>query len=178
MSTKNQHFLVITALGSDRLDALEAFTKLSKQCGCNILEGKLTKMGQECGIMLYLAGTWNTIAKLEASLPPLAQQLGFIVHSKRTLLSEDPPALPYQVQVFAQDRVGILNELSTFFANEGIMIENMDCESYCAKNKTVMTNIQFLLNIPHNLHLATIRDKFMAYCEDRNLDALIEPYKV
>lgn len=177
MRTNNQHFLVISALGGDRVDALEAFTKVSKQCGCNILESKLTIMGRECGLFLYLAGTWNTIAKLEAALPPLAQQLGFIIHSKRTLPPETPPALPYQVQISAQDKVGILNDLATFFTQERITIAHMECESFGTKNNTQMTNIHFLINIPAELHIASIRERFMVYCEDRNLDAVIEPFK-
>ncbi|MGD9591501.1 MAG: glycine cleavage system protein R [Candidatus Berkiella sp.] len=177
MSVNNQHFLVVTALGSDHIGALEAFTKVSKQCGCNILESKMTIFGEECSLLLHIAGSWNTVAKLEAALPMLASDFGFTLQSKRTLPRKTPPALPYQVQVIAQDRAGILNELAVFFVNQGVSVEQMDCETYEAKNQTMMVNISFIVNIPAKVHIASIRERFMVYCEDRNLDAVLEPFK-
>ncbi|MBI2792623.1 MAG: glycine cleavage system protein R [Gammaproteobacteria bacterium] len=177
MSVNNQHYLVVTALGSDQIGVLEAFTKTSKQCGCNIIESKLAKVGEECSLLLHLSGTWNTVAKLEAALPPLAEQFGLSIHSKRTLPRKNQPALPYQVQVIAEDRQGILNELALFFVQQGISLDQMDCETYDAKNHTTMTSISFIINIPVKQHIASIRERFMVYCEDRNLDAVIEPYK-
>ncbi len=177
MSVHNQHYLVVTALGSDQIGVLEAFTKTSKQCGCNILESKLATMGEECSILLHLSGSWNTVAKLEAALPSLGEQYGFHIQSKRTLPRKKNHALPYQVQVVAQDRAGIINELATFFTQQGIYIDQMDCETYNAKNQTTMTNISFIVNIPAKGHIASIRERFMVYCEDRNLDAVLEPFK-
>ncbi|MBS0287780.1 MAG: glycine cleavage system protein R [Proteobacteria bacterium] len=177
MSVNNQHFLVVNALGSDQIGVLEAFTKTSKQCGCNILESRLTTIGEECSLLLHLSGSWNTVAKLEAALPQLAEQYGFTIHSKRTLPRKASPALPYQVQVIAQDRAGILNELALFFMQQGVFIDQMDCETYDAKNQTTMTSISFVVNIPAKQHIASIRERFMVYCEDRNLDAVLEPFK-
>lgn len=177
MSVNNQHYLVICALGNDRPGILDTFTKISKQCGGNILESKLSTMGEECAILLHLSGTWNAIAKLEAALPSLAQMHRFAIHCKRTLPKNALNALPYQVHVFAKDRPGILNELATFFSRQGILVEKMETETYLAKNHTHMTNITFTVNIPAKLHIATIRERFMEYCEDRNLDSMLEPIK-
>ena len=102
----NDHYLAITALGNDSIGVLEAFTKVAKQCTANLLEAKLKKMGNECALSLYFTGSWNAIAKLEALLPQLAKQYEFILQSKRTQPTTQPPALPYQVQVIAQDRSG------------------------------------------------------------------------
>lgn len=174
----NLHYLAVTALGSQSEEVLEAFTKLSKQAGCNILESKLTSIGEECALIFHLAGSWNTIAKLEAALPTLAQQYHFTIHSKRTLPRQNKaPALPYQVQVTAQDRPGILNELALFFTQHSIVVERMECETYCAKNQTRMTQILFEIGIPAKQHIATIRERFIVYCDDKNLDAAIEPSK-
>jgi glycine cleavage system transcriptional repressor len=79
--------------------------------------------------------------------------------------------------VIAEDRQGILNELALFFVQQGISLDQMDCETYDAKNHTTMTSISFIINIPVKQHIASIRERFMVYCEDRNLDAVIEPYK-
>jgi glycine cleavage system transcriptional repressor len=173
----NDHFLAITALGNDSIGVLEAFTKAAKQCCANILDAKLKKIGSECALTLYFTGTWSAIAKLEALLPQLAKQHEFILQSKRTQPSTQAPALPYHVQVIAQDRPGILNDLALFFTQNKISIEQMESETYTAKNQTVMSNISLLINIPVKKHIASLREKFIIYCEDLNLDALIEPAK-
>jgi len=33
------------------------------------------------------------------------------------------------------------------------------------------------VNIPARVHIATLRENFMLFCDDRNLDAIVEPYK-
>ena len=176
MLDSNQHFLVVTALGSDQGGILEAFTKVSKQSGCNIIESKLATLGEECTLLCHLAGTWNTIAKLEANLPLLAQQFKLSIQSKRTSPKGAFTALPYQIQIIGQDRPGILNEVSAYFSKEGILIEKMECETYLAKNQTPMTQITFLVNIPAKRLIASLRDEFLQYCEYRNLDVLMEPW--
>lgn len=174
----HQHYLVISAVSSYRFDLFEIFTKLTKQCGCNVLDSKLTTVGSEYSLLLHVAGTWNTIAKLEASLPLINQQQRDInFYSKRTSPRKKIEALPYQVQVIAQDRPGILYELAQFFSNNGILVERVECESYTAKNHTQMTQITLVISIPAKQHLATLREQFMLYCDERNLDALIEPFK-
>ena len=173
----NQHYLVVTALGNNQIGILEAFTKVSKQCGCNILESRLASMGEECTLFFHLAGTWNTIAKLEASLPTVAQQHSLTIQTKRTSPRENVSALPYQIQVAAHDRAGILYELALFFSQQNIHIEKMECETHVARNNTKMTNIHLLIHIPVKRPIATLREDFIVYCEDRNLDAVMEPFK-
>ncbi|MBS0289940.1 MAG: glycine cleavage system protein R [Proteobacteria bacterium] len=177
MSVNNQHFLVVTALGSDHIGILEAFTKTSRQCGCNIVESKLTIIDDQCSLLMHLSGTWNTVAKLEAALPVLAEQYGCTLQTKRTSPRKNLPALPYQVSVIAQDKPGILNDLALFFLHQGIRVDEMHCETFEAKSQIFMTNINFVVHIPAKQHIATTREQFMVYCEDRNLDAVIEPYK-
>lgn len=178
MSVNNQHYLVASVLGSDQIGILEAFTKVSKQCGCNILESKLAAIGEECAMIFHYAGLWNTIAKLEATLPPLCQQLGVALQMKRTMPRQTHLAsLPYHINVTAQDRAGILNELAYFFLQNRISIDKMECETYTARNNSELTNITFMVNIPAKRSLSDLRERFMTYCDERNLDAMIEPHR-
>ena len=178
MSVNNQHFLAVTLLGNDQLGLLEAFTKLGKQCSCNILESKLSSIGEECALIFHYMGSWDAIAKLEIMLPPLCQQLGLTLQMKRTShRSQEAQTLPYQIQVNAHDRVGILNELAYFFLQNRIRIDKMECETYTSRNSSKLTNITLLVNIPVKRSLPDLRERFMTYCDERNLDAMIEPFR-
>lgn len=177
MISTNQHFLVLTALGKDEIHLLGELTRIGKQCGCNIVESKVSKLGSECALLFHFNGSWSTIAKLEAALPPFAQQRDLAIQIKRTTPPPQATTLPYHIQVIAQDRPGILNELADFFALRDIRIETLDCETSVAKNTTRRITITALIEIPAHHHIASIRDAFLSYCEDRNLDATLEPYR-
>lgn len=174
----SQHYLVVTALGSDESGTLEAITKTSKQCGCNILESKLTLMGEECAMLFHFSGAWNTIAKLEATLPALCQQLGVSLQMKRTMPRKESPSVPYNVQVTAHDRAGILNELAFFFLQNRINVDKLECETYTARNNSQLTSIDLTIHIPAKRSLSELRERFMVYCDERNLDAVIEPQRL
>ena len=38
-----------------------------------------------------------------------------------------------------------------------------------------MFSIQMAINVPATMHLAALREEFHEYCEEQNLDAIIEP---
>lgn len=176
MRENNQHFLVVTLLGSDQLGLLEAFTKISKQCGCNVLESKLSSFGKECTLIFHYVGSWDAVAKLEIMLPPLCQQLEVALHMRRTTLAPiDSTTLPYHIQITAHDRVGILNEIAYFFLQNRITIDKMDCETTTTRNKNRLANISLLVNISNKRPLSDLREKFINYCDELNLDAMIEP---
>lgn len=181
MAVHNQHFLVLTVLGKDHLNLLGDLTKIGKQTGCNILESKISTLGSECAMLFHFNGSWSAIAKLEAALPAFAQQNDLAIQIKRTIPTPHPTAqttaLPYQITVFAQDRAGILHELAEFFSHREIRVETIDCETNMTKNMTPRISINGVVEIPTKNHLATIREQFLTYCEDRNLDATLEPFR-
>ena len=40
-----------------------------------------------------------------------------------------------------------------------------------------MFALNMIVNIPARVHIGVLRENFMLFCDDRNLDAIIEPYK-
>ncbi len=38
-----------------------------------------------------------------------------------------------------------------------------------------MFAVQMTVNVPRHLHVATLRDEFLEYCDEHNLDAVMEP---
>jgi glycine cleavage system transcriptional repressor len=82
------------------------------------------------------------------------------------------------VHVIALDNPGIVHEIANFFAVQNINIEAMDTNTYAAPHTgSPMFALSMTVNIPVRVHIATLRENFMIFCDDRNLDAIIEPYK-
>ena len=70
-----KNFLVISALGKDRPGIVDQLSKLVLEHDCNIADSRMTVLGGEFAILLMVEGNWNTLSKLEDTLPTMEQQL-------------------------------------------------------------------------------------------------------
>ena len=165
MAAAMNSYLVITALGADKPNFVNQFTQSLTNCGGNILDTRMTTLGSEFGIMLLIEGSWGAIAKIETNLPAIEQKLGLIA------------TMTYLVHAVTADREGILSDLAQFFTAQGINIEDINAHTYLAHTGTRMSSMTMNVNIPVDMHIPTLRDKFIAYCDALNLDAGMEPLR-
>ncbi|TVO74840.1 glycine cleavage system protein R [Sedimenticola selenatireducens] len=175
MSTQN--YLVISALGKDRPGIVDALSKSILEFGCNITDSRMTVLGGEFAILLMVEGNWNTLTKMEESIAGLEQQLSLTIIAKRTEQRDrSNPFLPYVVEVVSLDHPGIVHQLASFFSKRSINIEDMATTSYAAPHTgTMMFSVHMTVGIPADIHIASLRDEFMEFCDAINLDAIIEP---
>ncbi|MES9912157.1 MAG: ACT domain-containing protein, partial [Candidatus Sedimenticola sp. 4PFRAG1] len=86
--------------------------------------------------------------------------------------------LPYTVEVVALDHPGIVHHLASFFSRHHINIEDMATSSYAAAHTgTPMFSVQMTVGIPSDIHISTLREDFLEFCDSLNLDAVLEPQK-
>ena len=109
----------------------------------------------------------------------LEQALNMTILTKRTE-SRTPAGdvLPYAVEVVAVNQPGIVHHLANFFASRSINIEDMVTRSYSAPHTgTPMFSVNLAIGIPASMHIAMLREEFLDFCDDLNLDAVLEPIK-
>jgi len=178
MDTKKT-YLVISALGKDRPGIVDTLSKSILEYGSNIVDSRMTVLGGEFAALLMVEGPWNALAKLESAIPELEEILGMTIIAKRTTeRSAENPLLPYMVEVVSMDHPGIVNTLASFFSERDINIEDMVTTSYAAAHTgTPMFSVHMTVGIPTNIHMATLREEFLDYCDALNLDAVLEPIK-
>ncbi len=170
-------YLAVTVLGPSQPDLANELAKLTASSGCNIITSHISRLGNECVANLLLSGTWSAIAKIEASFPALEQKQGINVILRRTeMLSPSDDVLPYSVFLVAIDRPGIIYKITHFFAEQQININELTTESYTARqSSTVMLTISMRISIPIAMHIADLRERFILFCDDLNIDAILEP---
>jgi glycine cleavage system transcriptional repressor len=174
-----KNYLVISALGEDRPGLVNELSRAILDCDCTIIDSRMTVMGGEFAILLMVQGNWNTLTKLEMQFKRLEQALGMAIIAKRTegrVPTGD--VLPYAVEVVAVNQPGIIHHLASFFASRSINIEDMVTRSYSAPHTgTPMFSVNLAIGIPANTHIAMLREEFLDFCDDLNLDAVLEPIK-
>ncbi len=174
------NLLVISAIGSDRPGLVAELSEIVLNAGCNIEDSRMSVLGGEFALIMLASGKWNSIAKLESALPAAGQRLGLTVTSRRTQQRpQDSAAVPYSVEVVSLDHPGIVNQLAGFFSSRGINIHDLYTGSYrAAHTGTPMFSLTMTIEVPADTHIAALREQFMEFCDQLNLDAVMEPVKI
>lgn len=174
-----QNYLVITALGDHDPRLIEHFTRSIKDSGCGISESRMAALGDRLAIILMLTGSWDAIAKFEDMLPRLEERLNLSITSTRSRPERPKQTLlPYAIDVVAFDQPGVVHEITRFIANNNINIQALYSNSYSAANTgTPMLSLHMTINIPTDISIAALRGDFMDFCDQLNLDAIMEPVK-
>jgi glycine cleavage system transcriptional repressor len=174
-----KNYLVISALGEDRPSLVNELTRVILECDCSIADSRMTILGGEFAAILMIQGNWNTLAKLEVQLKKLEHPLAMTITAKRTELRKPRSnVLPYAVEVIAMDQPGIVHSLANFFSSRGITIEELVTRGYNAPHTgTPMFSVNMAIGIPATMHIAMLREEFMDFCDELNLDAVMEPVK-
>ncbi len=174
-----QNLVAISAMGANRAGLIEPIVRAIRECGCAIAESRMSVMGDRFAMMVLLSGTWDAIAKIENLLPRLQQDHDITITSQRA--SARPPAhnlMPYAVEVIAVEQAGIVHQIAQFFARRDINIEDMYSGNYAAAHTgTPMFSLHMTISIPTNISIAGMRSDFMDFCDQHNLDAIMEPVK-
>lgn len=174
-----ESYLVITALGEDKPGIVDKLSQTVAECGCNVVDSRMTVLGGEFAVIQLISGKWNELTKLENTLPAVGEPLGLTVVCKRTQPGKPSANLmPYTVEVISIDHPGIVYELAHFFSSRSINIQELNTTRYAAAHTgTPMFALHITANIPADTHIATLRDEFLDFCETQNMDATIEPMK-
>lgn len=172
--------LVLSALGEDKPGLIDELSRCVMNSGCSILDSRMVVLGGNFALLLQVGGNWNNIAKLENQLAGLEASLGLTITSQRTAGRKGgDDVLPYGVDVVALDQPGIVHNLATFFSQRHINIQEMMTACYpAAHSGTPMFSVHMSVDIPANTQISALREEFMEFCDQLNLDAVIEPVKM
>ncbi len=177
MNQIKKECLVINASGEDRVGLVEKLTQQVTAAGCNIEQSRMSVLGGQFALIMLITGGQEALSALEQQLPSVGESLGLSLIHKWTHKRESRESfIPYDVEVVALDNPGIVHKLAQFFASNGINIEELETETYPAPHTgSPMFAVHITVGVPAGDSIARLREGFMAYCDDLNLDASIEP---
>jgi glycine cleavage system transcriptional repressor len=154
-----EQLMVISAVGGEPTAVVQELTRVILDCGGNIKESRMASFGSEVAMLLLVSGNWHTISRMERELNRFASNNGVTMQFKRT----EP---------------GIVHSLSGFFAARKVEIAEVSTRSYAATHTGApMFSVQMAINIPASVHISGLREEFMDFCDQLNVDAILEPVK-
>ena len=157
----------------------EELTKAILDCSCSISDSRISILGSECSILMKISGTWDAVAKFEDNLEKLATRLDLSINSNRSpTLKSDSGLMPYAIDAVCLDRLGVVHDIARFMANNELQIQDLYTNTYQAANTgTRMFSVHMTINIPGDSSISLVRNDFMDFCDQQNLDAIMEPVK-
>ncbi len=171
--------MIVSAVGGEPTVIVQELTRVVLDCGGNIRESRMSSFGSDFAILLLVAGNWHTISRLERDLNRFATGNNLTMQLKRTeprRFAKD--LLPYAVDVVGLDQPGVVHSLAGFFNARQVEIGEVSTRSYAAAHTGApMFSVQMFVNIPASVHIATLREEFMDFCDQLNVDAIMEPVK-
>lgn len=167
-------YLVISTLGSKQVAHL--LIHLATDMGCQVEESHLALLGQEYSLTALLSGNWGAIAKLETALPHFKQKYAIDLFVHRTELAVfEHEVLNYLVQVVSHYRPELLEQVTQFFVDRKLPITELYSTNYLAHTThTRMLSINLTVQIPIDDSIAELREQFMIFCDDLNIDGILE----
>lgn len=179
MEKVSMKYLVVSILGPDQPGSLNELLKAIASSGCNVMDSRVRILGQELTATLLISGSWNEIAKLEATLPAVSSKLDLGMQMRRTeSRTFEEKLLPYNIYISTLDSPGIIAKITQFFTGERIAINELYTDAYLAPyTNAPMVTVTMSISVPAKMLIADLREQFMLFCDDHNLDVIMEPQK-
>ena len=172
-----QQRLIISALGDDHPGIVNKISGEVSKLKCNIEETQVNVFSGEFSILLDVSGKNDAIEKLILSLPELEKKLNLsITFKKGGTRQRIGNVMPYKVKITSIDDIGLVHDVSDFFANKSINIENMRTSTYPAPHtSTTLFSADLIISLPKSILISQLREELVEYCDKLNIDVSIEP---
>lgn len=171
--------LTISALGKRPTHFIVEILAAVSSCKCNVLDLSSSNLAQSTAAYILVDGNWNHIAKLESLLDSLQKRLEIQLHTIRPEpVNKLPEGIPYSLETISLDHTDILMDITNFLFERKICIEEIKGSSYKAPYiQTPIFSSKFIILIPSDIRLLSLREEFLDFCDNLNIDAIIEPIK-
>ncbi|MDH3512811.1 MAG: glycine cleavage system protein R [Gammaproteobacteria bacterium] len=171
-----EKLLAVTVIAPDRAGLVRDLSAIVTAAAGNIQESRMIALGSEFAVLMLIAGNWAALAKIREKLADLEQRADLTITVRDSTPRVDPNSAPYHIDIVTLDHEGIVLSLSDFFASRELEIAEMNTRRYNAPHTgAAMFSVEMTVNIPADIQFANLREEFFAFCDEGNLDAIMEP---
>lgn len=172
---QSEHYLVITALGTDRPGIVNTITRHVSSCGCNIEDSRLALLGEEFTFIMLLSGSWSAVSLLESTLVQKGVELDLLIVMKRTTQHLRPPMpMTMWVKVEVKDSPHIIERFTNLFDSAQTNIaELISRTSICKETNTPMLGIEMTLHSALTGKHDDLEQRFYRLCAELNAQGSI-----
>lgn len=174
--------LAITVLGSKTDGFIAEMLSAISACHCSVLEFRTTNLTEITSAYALIDGNWNHVAKLEGLLEIMRTRFQVQIIFFRPQESAPVPmhseGVPYTLETISMEKKDLLFALTSFLLDRGIFIDEINANLHPALlfDNQIFSS-RFTLLVPPDVRILSLREEFMDFCDNLNIDAILEPIK-
>jgi glycine cleavage system transcriptional repressor len=172
--------LIVTITGPDRIGFVESVTKLLLSHGANVEKSRMVRLGGDFAILMLITVAESELRRAIETVNGLQDQ-GFQVITRETVPSDESRYagwLPYRIQVNGADHEGIVHNITSYLAEQGVNIETLTTGAdHAPMSGTPLFTMDALVLAPPHLSFTVLRDELEAVGDKLNVDTKVTPYK-
>lgn len=174
--------LAITVLGKKTDGFIAEVLSAISACQCNILELRTSNLTRITTAYLLIDGNWNHVAKLEGLLDAIRNRFEVQISLLRPddMVENQPlqEGVPYTLETISMDKRDLMFAVTSFLLERGIVIEEISASRHPAMmfHNSIFSS-RFLLLVPAEVRILSLREEFLDFCDSINIDAILEPIK-
>jgi glycine cleavage system transcriptional repressor len=178
MKTKDKEYVVITALGGDRVGfAGELTTEILSFSG-NIEESKMAVLGGEFAMLILVSSDCtDCLDTIITALPEFGDKHGISIQVKKTSAPHNKEArIPYRIETVSLDTQGVINSVAKVLKDYNISIEDLETDiSSAPMTGARMFHMRGVLTIPIDVDANVIRERFEELESVQSLEVTLHP---
>lgn len=174
--------LAISVLGNKTDGFIAEILAAISTCQCSVLELRTANLTEITSVYVLIDGNWNHVAKLEGLLEIMQNrfqvQISFFRPQDFVSSAALQKGVPYTLETISMEKKDLVFELSSFLLERGIVIDEINASLHSAAlfNNQVFST-RFLLMVPPDVRILSLREEFLDFCDSLNIDAILEPIK-
>jgi len=171
--------LIITIIGSQQTNYLSRLLSKLSECSCHVVELRSQRIKDSVVAYLLVEGHWNQIAKFEALIDQLQKKLDLKIETQRPdKIEHTTPFISYSIETISTEHDDTIQCISTFLIEHGIIIEEITASCFLGAYLTnAVFTTRFIILVPIELRIFSLREDFFDFCDQMNIDAILEPIK-
>ncbi|MFW6154510.1 MAG: glycine cleavage system protein R [Planctomycetota bacterium] len=171
----DKHYIVMTAIGTDRPGLVDAVSGYVYQRGGNVESTRAATLGGEFAMILLVGGDEATTEAIRLQTRELERDAGLAVVVKPTAAPAEhpapPDALPYELAVYAMDHPGIVQAVTHELARHDVNIRALDTYVESAPHTgTSFFHLLATIDVPAAENIAAFRTALAELAERLNVD--------
>jgi glycine cleavage system transcriptional repressor len=170
-------YVVLTAVGPDRVGIVDDIAGAVSKAGGNIEESKMAVLGGEFAVIMLVSGPGGSIESLCRTLPGMGTDLSLHVECRPT---REPrggeKGRPYLLEAVSLDTPGIVHSVTAILRGHGINIEDLETDTAAAPwTGAPMFRLKAHLVVGPSVSLATLKDDLARLQKEHDLDIALKP---
>ncbi len=183
-------FVVLTAVGTDRVGIVDDIAGAVSAAGCNIEESRMALLGGEFAVIMLVSGPSASVDSLARSLPALGEKLGLLIGCRPTRApgssggaesagnrgADSAKGRPYLLTAVSLDTPGIVHSVTAVLRSHEINIEDLETETAAAPwTGAPMFRLSAHLVLGPSVSIDGLKQELARLQRELDLDIVLKP---